>query len=122
MPQGRTITLISAADLSEKAHYIAADNASGKAILATTGTTVNLGVIVDGGRASGDPVTIQYSGEARVKSSGTIGEGDAITATTAGEAVATTTDKDIVIGHALEAAADGDIFRILLHKSYMSHA
>ncbi len=64
---------------------------------------------------------VQISGTAKVTASAAISVGDYLTATTAGKAAATTTDKKRVIGIALEAAAaDGDIIEVLLMPGFMT--
>ena len=64
----------------------------------------------DGGTA-----LYRFLGTTKVVASAAIAIGANVTSTSAGKAVTTTTDKDIVIGKALEAAAaDGDIIEIQL--------
>lgn len=111
-----TFTRVSAADLSGKEYLIAKIDANGKADIATAGTDDIIGVITEGGKASGDPVTIQDLTDVSVTMSASCNEGDWITATTGGKGVATTTDGDVVLGWAMEAAgADGDRIKVRMH-------
>ena len=56
----------------------------------------------------------RFLGTSKVIAGGAITVGAWVTTDSSGEAVATTTDGDIVIGRALEAADDGDIFEVQL--------
>lgn len=111
-------SLVSAADLSANAGYIAKLDTSGNVVLAAAATDNIVGVIEDGAGASGTAVSYQFLGTAKVKAGGTISIGAWVTADSAGKGVATTTDKDVVIGRALEAAVSGDIIEVQLgiHK------
>ena len=51
---------------------------------------------------------------AKVIAGGTVTAGDRVTATTGGQAITTTTNKDWYAGIALDAAVSGDLFRVLL--------
>jgi len=62
--------------------------------------------------AAGDPISLQPSNCVQLKCNGStaIAAGDAVKATTAGAAVATTTSGDVALFVALEAASVGAIF------------
>lgn len=61
--------------------------------------------------------TIVTHGEAVALAGGSISVGDALTATTGGKLIATTTAGNLVIGRALEAASNNQYFRILIVRS-----
>ena len=83
---------------------------------ATAGTDKIAGVMnKQEGVATGEIAPVVVFGTAKVVASAAVAIGDAVTATTGGKAVVTTTTGNIVRGIALEAAAaDGDIIEILL--------
>jgi len=70
---------------------------------------------------AGDTASVQVLGVAKVKAGGAINAGDAVAADSAACAVATTTDKDLIQGVAMEDIASGAVGAILLAKSFMSH-
>ena len=114
----------SAADLSAKKYFIAMNDANGKAVLADAATKGLLGVIKDGGRSSGDDVSIYGPDEiAEVIAGGAITLSATlpiyVTSDAAGKAVATTTAGNIVIGIALTTAATDDKVQIL--PTYFRH-
>src|SRR5258708_5436743 len=60
--------------------------------------------------AAAEQVVVRFVGTSKVIASAAVSVGDRVTATTSGKVVTTTTDKQGIIGMALEAAAaDGDI-------------
>ena len=82
--------------------------------VATANTDILLGVAMTNA-AAGEMVTVRVLGIARVQASAAITLGDRVTATTAGQAVTTTTDKQTIIGRALEAAtAQNDLIAVFL--------
>ena len=109
-------------DLSAKQFYIVQMDSSGKMEVAESATDLLLGVLQDKPE-SGQAGCYRHQGTSKVVASAAIAIGDWVTTTNAGKAVATTTDKDIVIGKALEAAAaDGDIIEIQLSMFTLSVA
>ena len=114
----RTRTFLSGADLSSSQYrLVKLDSTQNKVVVATGGTDNIIGVVLDGGKASGDRVRVgllSAQGTLLVVASAAITLGASVTATTGGKAVATTTTGNIVAGIALEAAAaDGDLIEIL---------
>ena len=68
-----------------------------------------------GGPANGVVDVATMAGEIKeIVAGGSISKGDALTSDANGEAVATTTAGNHIIGYALEAAAADDIFRVQL--------
>ncbi len=107
-------TKLASEDLSAKQFYIVQMDSSGDMEVAEGATDLLLGVLQNKPE-SGQAGTYRFEGTTKVVASAAIAIGDWVTTTNAGKAVATTTDKDIVIGKALEAAAaDGDIIEIQL--------
>jgi hypothetical protein len=111
------VGLKAAADLSAKQHYLVKVTAADTVNVAADATAAILGVLQDNPDAANKTATVAYGGIAKVKAGGTIAIGDAITGTTGGAALATTTAGDWIIGHAVDAAASGDLFRIRIAPS-----
>jgi hypothetical protein len=105
-------------DLSEKQFFIVQQDANGKVGVAEGATDLLLGVLQNN-PASGEMATYRFGGTTKVKAGGTIAIGDWITAASDGEAVATTTDGDIVIGKALQAGVDQDVIEVQLHIHHL---
>ena len=113
----RTDSYVTAADLSAKKYYIGAVDASGNLALGSAGTDFCIGVIQDGGTASGDIASVATEGIVMCVAGVAINEGDMITSGAAGKAASTTTANNKCIGMAVSAAAaDGDLF--LVDMSY----
>ena len=110
------ITLISAADLSAKQYYLVQLDSNGKAALASAVTENLLGPIVDGGKASGDPITIAIAGVAEGIAGGTITAAthNWLTTDSAGKVVASTTTKDFIIGIPHMTAASSQIMKFII--------
>jgi hypothetical protein len=104
----KPFTRESAADLSAKEGYIGAIDANGNVVLGAAATDDLIGIIVEGGRASGDACAIADSGTEHVKIGGTVNEGDFLTSDSAGRAVATTTANQKIVGMALSAGVIND--------------
>ena len=96
------------------AHTIVKAAAGGKVTEASASTDALIGVV--GGRdiASGETAEVAVVGIVDVKAGEAITAGNQISADASGEAVVADTATDRVVGIALETAADGDIFPMLL--------
>lgn len=70
--------------------------------------------------ASGEEATIACGGTTKIKLVGTVSRGDKLTASTAGKAIATVTDKDVVGGVALEDGVTGDIIEMQIENYTLS--
>lgn len=82
--------------------------------VATAGTDAIIGVEQNGCAAT-EQAVVRFIGTTKVVASAAISAGAWLTATTAGKVVTTTTDKNVVLGRALEAAAaDGDVIECML--------
>lgn len=101
--------------MTDKLHYIVQLDATGKIEIGEGATDLLVGVLKNK-PAAGAAALYQFLGTAKVKAGGTIAVGAWVTSDTAGKAVATTTDGDIVIGRYIgrAAAADGDIIEVQL--------
>ncbi len=109
-------------DLSSSKYLIVQLDASGNAEIGEGATDLLIGVLQNK-PASGKPALVRFLGTTKVVASAAIAIGARVTSTSAGKAVTTTTDKDVVVGRALEAAsADGDIIEILLGNYTLSAA
>lgn len=109
-------TFLASEDLSAKQFYIVQMDASGDAEVGEGATDLLIGVLQNT-PASGQAARVRFAGTSKVVASDVIAIGAYVTSTAAGKAVTTTTQGDVVIGQALEAAAaDGDIIEIMLSK------
>lgn len=92
-------------------------DSNGKVVTATAGTDVIIGVVhvaVASGKAA-DVRLRSGQGTAIITASDVVAIGAAVTATTGGKAVTTTTANNQIIGYAIQAAAaDGDLIEIML--------
>jgi hypothetical protein len=105
--------------MTDKQHYIVQLDATGKIEVGESATDLLVGVLQNT-PAAGEQAVYAYTGVAKVKAGGAVGIGAWVTSDTAGKGVATTTDKDVVIGRHIgtAAAADGDLMEVQLgiHK------
>lgn len=101
--------------LATKQYYIVKQHTDGTMILAAAGTDKIVGV-VQNKPAVGKAALVRFLGTTKVVAGGTIAVGAWVTADSAGKAVATTTDKDVVLGKYLgtASAASGDIIEVQL--------
>lgn len=106
-------TLPAGEDLSAKQFYIGQLDASGNLEVGEGATDLLVGVIQNKAEA-GQAAVYRFLGTSKVIAGGTIAIGDWVTSDASGKAVATTTDGNITIGRALEAAAANDIFEVQL--------
>jgi hypothetical protein len=105
-------TLLASEDLSAKQYYIMQMDSSGDCEIGEGATDLLVGVLQNTPE-SGQAARFRFAGTSKVLAAGAIAIGDWVTSDSAGKAVATTTDKNVVIGRALEAAANaGDIIEI----------
>lgn len=115
-------TLVAGEDLSAKQYYIVQLDASGDVEVGEGATDLLVGVLQNKPE-SGENAIYRFLGTTKVIASAAIAIGALVTTTNAGKAVTTTTDKDVVIGRALEAAgAAGDIIEIQLSIFTLSAA
>jgi hypothetical protein len=106
-------------DLSSKQFYIVQLAADGDIEVGEGATDLIVGVLQNAPE-SGQPATYRFLGTTKVVAAGSISIGDWVTTDSAGKAVATTTDGNITIGRALEAAsADGDIIEVQLSIQHL---
>ena len=101
-------------DLSSSKYLIVQLDASGNIEIGEGGTDLLVGVLQNKPE-SGEAALYRFAGTTKVVASAAIAIGALVTSASDGEAVTTTTDKDVVVGRALEAAgAAGDIIEIQL--------
>lgn len=98
-------------------HRAVKTDSNGKFVAATAGTDLIVGVTPVATKV-GYPVGVRLrnaEGTCKVVASAAIAKDAAVTATTGGKVVTTTTANDQVIGYALTAAAaDGDVIEVIL--------
>lgn len=101
--------------LETKQYYIVKQHTDGTVILSAAATDKHVGVL-ENKPAVGKAALVQIAGTAKVIAGGTIAVGAWVTSDSNGKAVATTTDKDVVIGKYLgsASAASGDIIEVQL--------
>ncbi len=98
---------------SAKYHIVQLD-ASGNIEIGEGATDLLVGVLQNK-PASGGAALYRFAGTSKLVAGGAISIGDWVTAKSDGRGLTTTTDKNTVIGRALEAATtDGDIIEIQL--------
>ena len=104
-----------ATSLATKQFYIVKQHTDGTMILAAAATDKIVGVLQNK-PAVDQAALVRFLGTTKVVAGGTISVGAWVTADSNGKAVATTTDKDVVLGKYLgtASAASGDIIEIQL--------
>lgn len=105
-------------DLSSHQFGIVQLDASGDLEKGESATDLLVGVLQNKPE-SGEMATYRFHGTSKVKAGGSISIGDWVTSDSSGHAVATTTDGNITIGRALEAADDGDIIEVQLNVQHL---
>lgn len=115
MEDVRNRTYIAGSDLSAKQFCFVTMAADGEVDATGDGARATGVLLVPG--AAGEAVTVCYDGRVTVKAGGAVSKGDAIASDAAGEAVEAATAGDIILGYALEDAADGQIFTIELSRA-----
>ena len=103
------------ASLITKQFYIVKQDTDGTVILSAAGTDKHLGVLQNK-PAVGAAALVQILGTAKVIAGGTITVGAWVTSDSNGKAIATTTNKDVVLGKFLgsASAASGDVIEVQL--------
>lgn len=104
-----------ATTLAAKQYYVVKQHTDGTAILSAAATDKHVGVLQNK-PAVGAAALVRFLGTTKAVSGGAIAVGSWVTSDSAGKVIATTTDKDVVIGKYLgtAAAASGDIVEIQL--------
>ena len=115
------LTKKAGADLSTTGQYliVKADSTAEQVVLAAAASDRMLGVLQNKPK-SGEAALIRVAGTSKVVAGGTVAYGDYVTTNGSGQAVTTTTDKQAIIGLALESAVVNDIFEIMIVHGYLS--
>jgi len=105
-----------ATTLIAKKNYIVKQHTDGTIILAAAATDSIVGVLMNK-PAVGAAALVRIGGTAKVIAGGAINPGAWVTSDGGGKAIATTTDKNVVLGKFLgtAAAAAGDIIEVQIH-------
>ena len=106
-------TYNAAADLSSKQYYIMKISAALNVNVATSRTDISLGILQNEPTAN-EAAVVRVLGTSKAKCNGTITINAQVTATADGRIYAADTDKDVIIGIALEAGVENDVIEILL--------
>lgn len=103
------------ADETLSQYLIVKLNSSGQYILSAAATDKHIGIAMEapGSLDYGGVTMFQGPGTLHVYAGGTIAIGDFLTANSSGQAVATTTGGDQVIGQAIKAAVTGDLVEFI---------
>ena len=109
-----TYSANAAADHSSNLHKFAAVNSSGTIALCGDGAQM-LGTLIEV-NTSGNPVTVQFGGIAKVKLGGTVAAGGAVASGASGVGVAAAVN-DYVFGQALEGGVSGDVISVAVIPS-----
>lgn len=107
-----TRTFIAGEDLSSAQFKFVTLESDGQIDLADAAGENAIGVLLND-PASGEAATVAVSGKVMVTSGGTIAAGAQIQTDASGDAL-TAASGDVVLGYALEAAVDGQVFAIEL--------
>lgn len=101
------------ATLAAKQYYIVkAASTAGEVIVGAAGTDALMGVVYND-PAAGEAADIAVGGVVKVAGEASVSVGDWVTSSSTGRAKTTTTDGNVVIGHALDATSNaGDIIRV----------
>ena len=105
-----------ATTLAAKQYYCVKQHTDGTLILAAAATDKIVGVLQNK-PAVGAAALVRMGGTTKAVAGGTISVGAWVTSDSNGKVVATTTDKDVVLGKYLgvASAASGDIVEIQIH-------
>ncbi|MFI8696757.1 capsid cement protein [Dietzia maris] len=108
---GDRYTAVAGENLSGKRYHIVKLNSDGKVVLAAAATDAIIGVLDNEPKAgeTAEVVTVNGQGTFRVKAAAIIAKDAFITSDANGQAVATTTAGNRVIGRAVRAFAAGEI-------------
>lgn len=111
-------TLVAGEDMREKQYYIVQLAADGELEVAEGATDLIVGVLQNKPNVD-EAALYRFGWTSKVIAGGSIAIGDWVTTDGNGKAVATTTDGNIVIGRALEAADANDIFEVQMSIQHL---
>ena len=106
LPGAVVKSFYAASNLSQKAGYIV-KLSGGQAVLSTSGTSKNFGVVAVGGASSGDMATIVIDGPAYFKANSTCSNLQYVTATSDGTGTPTTTTGHYMVGKCVANVSAG---------------
>ena len=110
-----TLTLEAAADLSTLQYTVMRVSAANKCNVASLATQSTIVGVLQNKPKSGEFATVAFLGKSKCVAGGTLTAGAPVTINGSGRAIAVTSGNlEIVFGQALDAAADGDVFTVLL--------
>ena len=110
-----------AADLSAKQYCFMKLSAS-KTVNTCGAGEAGIGVLQNDPDAAGKPAEVMLYGITNVIAGGTVAYNAALKSDSAGHAVSTTTDDELYMAIALEAAVDNDVFSALLIGGYATYS
>ena len=112
----------SATSLATKQYYVVQlTTTAGQVKLASTPASDKICGILQNNPAAGEVAEVAFSGICKGSAEGAISRGDFLTTNSTGQLQTTTTDKDEVVGLALEAATtQNDVIPVLLTRFTLS--
>lgn len=118
---GQVLSFVQEGDLTAACYQVVQQGATDKSVKIAGAGTLNIGVVFKNPNSTTDAVAVVISGSAMVKAGGNITRGNYLITDTNGDVVASTpTDKDKIIGIAMESAVDNDIFEMTIAIFTMS--
>lgn len=117
-------SFIAGADLSgNQFDQVKLDTTANQVVLASTVGDPAIGVLVEPGAASGDTVKVMLHGHiAKGRAGASVTAGAALMAEGTTGRLITATAGNVVVGHAVEGAADGEIFSYVTAPTYIEPA
>lgn len=109
----KEISIDAGADLS-LLQFTAVKYGTGKTVVGATDAASPIVGILMNKPVSGDPALVALNGIAKAIAGGVWAAGDALTATTGGKLIATTTNNHHIVGYAHQIAAANDVAQVRL--------
>jgi hypothetical protein len=100
-------------DMSSAQYHIVQLDATGDVEIGEGNTDLLIGVLQNKPKED-EAALIRFLGTSKVIAGGSVSIGNWLTSDGSGHAIATTTEADVIIGRALEAADSADIFEVQL--------
>lgn len=113
--KGEKSFVCGSSDLDAKKYFAVKQHTDGTIILAAAGTDKIVGILQNKPKA-GEAALVRFAGTSKGVAGGTIAVGAWVTSDSNGKLVATTTNKDVVLGKYLgdASAASGDVIEVQL--------
>jgi hypothetical protein len=113
-----SITIEAGADLSAGQYKFVTVASDGQVDLTASAGGAAIGVLQNAPDAAGVPATVAIAGRVKVTAGGTVAAGNKVQSDASGDAIVAASG-DTVLGYALQAADDGDVFAIALISQHI---